>query len=564
LPQVTRIAMALILNSCAKAYLSRLFAIVAALLLAHGAAAASPTLTPDDVATLRAAAADATGASQEYVAGNRVAESIGEQGDARALVPLLLQLRDPRLMESFKSGRLARWHYRAPELEDLAVEVSADATYDDTDKGRRTRQLLFDVIAADYNSAKLFQAVQAIDKRALLAHRANPGGQPPVLITGYVGMLAHYKVPGREGPIAALVPLFDDACDADSLINVLVGHPEVVALGPMRDLYLRSRVSTNSCAQSVARVLVAVGTRGATEALIERLHRLLMLPVSPPRDDEIRDTIWLLGPIRADAQIDLAAVKSAVLAAPLGRILRLNASGWMDQAIAANKRARTYTSENLAYWVGQAHYDIVWDFLSHGVDVNPTDKTWGTPLARALYPTGVPDSRGAQALLVDTLLARGARVSEPESDGSTPLDYAAAFWSLDEVRLLVEHGADVNARFGKTCNAAAFWAGQRSDTVLYLLDRGADINARNCKGHTLLLDAVSSRNFELARRLIDRNADVTLGTGDGLTPLLVAHIRDEPKDRELAKLLRMRGAILNPLAVAVWRTKEWLFLRGYP
>ena len=40
-----------------------------------------------------------------------------------------------------------------------------------------------------------------------------------------------------KGPIAALVPLFDDACDADSLINVLVGHPEVVALGPMYRAY---------------------------------------------------------------------------------------------------------------------------------------------------------------------------------------------------------------------------------------------------------------------------------------------------------------------------------------
>ena len=75
------------------------------------------------------------------------------------------------------------------------------------------------------------------------------------------------------------------------------------------------------------------------------------------------------------------------------------------------------------------------------------------------------DSRGAQRALVDTLLARGARVSERESTGDTPLDYAAAYWSLDEVQLLVAHGADVNARSGHNCATAAFWAGQQTATV---------------------------------------------------------------------------------------------------
>jgi ankyrin repeat protein len=159
--------------------------------------------------------------------------------------------------------------------------------------------------------------------------------------------------------------------------------------------------------------------------------------------------------------------------------------------------------------------------------------------------------------------------ARPESDGSTPLDYAAAYWDLAEVRLLVEHGADVNAKGGPDCGTPAFWAGRRTDVVLYLVDRGSQVNARRCDGGTLLLAAVESRNYELARGLIERGADVKLGTRDGVTPLLIAHIRDEPNDREIATVLRGRGATVNAFEAAKWRAKArvlgWMMGGGgYP
>lgn len=543
-----------------KHYLSPLALLVACPL----AGAVTPALTPQQVATLRAAAADRNELSGNYLAGKELAFSLGHGDDVHDIAAVLLELRDPGLMESLRNGH--SWtHYRAPELESLALRVAEDPSYDATDEGRRTRQLLFEVIGRDYESPEVFEAVWTIKKRALLARRQHPGGPLPVAITGPVGVLADYRVPNREGPLTELIPLLDDACEGSDLIRVLTAHPDVPVLAPLRELYLKSGVSAARCTQPIARVFAALGTRSATETLGDRLRVLLRLPVSAPRDDEIEDTIALLGPIPAEAQIDLGPLETAVLAAPLGTVLRLNASGWFEQAITKGRRAREYTPENLAYWVGQGQYDIARDFLRHGVAVNPRDKTWGTPLARALFPSGIPGSRDTQRALVDTLLARGARVSEPESNGATPLDYAAAYWSLDEVRLLIEHGADVNARSAENCKTATFWAGQKTATVLYLLDRGANINSRECDGATLLLEAINSRNYELAQQLIDRGADVTLGTDNGLTPLLVTHLRRHmPKDGEIEKKLRARGATLNPIALAYWRARVWMFERGYP
>ena len=75
---------------------------------------------------------------------------------------------------------------------------------------------------------------------------------------------------------------------------------------------------------------------------------------------------------------------------------------------------------------------------------------------------------------------------DPRS-GSTLLATAALMGHTEVVALLLEHGADVNAKSrdgGTALHAAAFLG--RAETVKLLLKKGADISLRNSMGSTAI------------------------------------------------------------------------------
>ena len=63
--------------------------------------------------------------------------------------------------------------------------------------------------------------------------------------------------------------------------------------------------------------------------------------------------------------------------------------------------------------------------------------------------------------------------------GSTALHYAAHYDYMDLAKLLVEHGADVNASEAHWWTTPLAWAADaaRSEAVKFLLDNGAEVNA---------------------------------------------------------------------------------------
>jgi len=114
--------------------------------------------------------------------------------------------------------------------------------------------------------------------------------------------------------------------------------------------------------------------------------------------------------------------------------------------------------------------------------------------------------------VAELLLASKADVNAKDSNGDTPLLYAAGEEHKDVAELLLANKADVNARNsnGWTPLHEAAMDGQK-DMVELLLAHGADINARNNRGETALhmVSALATDSrYKLGTELGKRNQDM--------------------------------------------------------
>src|SRR5579872_982187 len=134
----------------------------------------------------------------------------------------------------------------------------------------------------------------------------------------------------------------------------------------------------------------------------------------------------------------------------------------------------------------------------------------------------------------------GANVKDPR--GQTPLMFAAAFGSLEAMKLLISGGADAKAE-SEAGVTALHWCTGDLAKVRLLLDQGADVNKTSRLGRTPLLVAASTYGgLETVKLLLQKGAEVNVVDNGGFTPLNAAANID---NSAIAKLLIEKGANLE-------------------
>jgi len=139
--------------------------------------------------------------------------------------------------------------------------------------------------------------------------------------------------------------------------------------------------------------------------------------------------------------------------------------------------------------------------------------------------------------LIKLLLDAGADPNT--SHGGEPLITTEAIeGKLDVIKLLVEHGAKVDAvnSQGATAMHCAAEKGF-TEMITYLLDHGAALNSQLTAGHTGVLLAASCGHPDAVKLLIDRGADISIPTTDGWTAIGLSY-----DNAEVTRLLMEAGA----------------------
>jgi ankyrin repeat protein len=149
------------------------------------------------------------------------------------------------------------------------------------------------------------------------------------------------------------------------------------------------------------------------------------------------------------------------------------------------------------------------------------------PLDPKLAPV-ITAVRTQPAAAVKALLDGNAdAITATDPGGSTLLHHAVGFGTLDTVALLLERGANVNAR-NRRASTPLHWAVHDAAKVRLLLDRGASLNAKNVEGRTpLFLAASLGQSSAMTRLLLERGADASIPTANGQTPLMAAAARGD-------------------------------------
>ncbi len=218
----------------------------------------------------------------------------------------------------------------------------------------------------------------------------------------------------------------------------------------------------------------------------------------------------------------------------------------------------------LAFAVKHTHHELTRFLLDRGIDPNQSDAGGLTPLVHAVIRRDLP--------MISLLLERGADVNGGAGRGAygqTPLLYAiygnqieivrflldkganpnppaggpllliAAGRNIRMVELLLERGADVNARSPQGTPLVQASDQNLKDLVEILLARGPDLNATDAVGFTALMKAARQGHIDIVHMLVEKGADLNVQNSQGHTALFLA---EQNRHKAVAEFLRSHGA----------------------
>ena len=125
--------------------------------------------------------------------------------------------------------------------------------------------------------------------------------------------------------------------------------------------------------------------------------------------------------------------------------------------------------------------------------------------------------------------------------GNTPLMYAASVGSPDMMRKLLAAGGDAKAK-NSFDSTALMWCANDLAKVRLLVEKGADVNARTKQGISpLFIAAAHDGNVDVVKFLLDHGADAKAPGPAGATGALMMSAR--ANDTASVKLLLAKGAV---------------------
>ena len=168
-------------------------------------------------------------------------------------------------------------------------------------------------------------------------------------------------------------------------------------------------------------------------------------------------------------------------------------------------------------------------FLDRGVDVNAVNEKGNTPLHRAAALNRDPE-------VLKFLIDHGADIHAKDAQGMTAFQLT---YTTEKADILRRAGAEAVFR--------DFFDAVRKGTVdeiRVFIDRGEDVNSRVARGMTAIFDVVEFRSdTDVLKYLIEIGADVNIKHGWGDTPLHRA--ARHTSNPEILKILVAHGAEIN-------------------